>query len=187
MRRILPIMLVVLLIYPAGASVFFEIVDVPTIYVSPGGNSNFSVVVQNMGSESTYARINFRNIPDGMSIIGPLCTEWVDSGTTKEFGCALEVVARGLMPGRYTFEMGIAASGAPPNWKKVDVVVSDIDGGNDFATPDTWEMCEYPPCPPDINLSEGDLPDDGVNIPGFNLIMGALAALLAWRTKSRRS
>jgi hypothetical protein len=44
----------VLLAGQAEASVFFKIVEVPTIYVSPEAEAGFNVSIQNLGSESTY-------------------------------------------------------------------------------------------------------------------------------------
>ncbi|MDP1086270.1 hypothetical protein Q6245_28285, partial [Klebsiella pneumoniae] len=87
--------------------------------------ASFTIVVENLGSKSTYAGLKFRNIPEGLSIVGPRCTKWVDSGTTLEFDCQLSVEAGDISPGSYSFEVGIVATGAPPEWTEVEVIVSD--------------------------------------------------------------
>ena len=172
----------------AEASVFFKIVDTPTIYVSPGGETGFNVSVHNLGSESTYAGLKFSNIPEGLSIVGPRCTKWVDAGTILEFDCQLKVEAGDISPGNYTFEVGIVAKGAPPEWTPVQVVVSEDralpdeseDGEAGLAEPEE----EYPPCPivRDVGGDGGEpVPVEGEEesegIPGFGIgaALGAVA------------
>ncbi|HPJ30962.1 MAG TPA: hypothetical protein PLZ42_06170 [Methanothrix sp.] len=180
--------LLMLLAGQAEASVFFKIVDTPTIYVTPGGETSFNVSVRNLGSESTYAGLKFTNIPEGLSIVGPRCTKWVDSGTILEFDCQLKVEAGDIPPGNYTFEVGIVAEGAPPEWTPVQVVVSEDaalpdqseDGEADLAEPEE----EYPPCPiarDEGGSAEEPAPQEGEEgIPGFGiwLALGALALAL---------
>ena len=197
MRRVLPVILLVLLAGQAEASVFFKIVDTPTVYVSPEGDAGFNISVRNLGSESTYAGLKFTNISEGLSIAGPRCTKWVDSGTTREFDCQLKVEAGDLSPGNYSFEVGIVAKGAPPEWTQVQVIVSDDVAmpadeaeGIDSAEPEE----EYPPCPIVRDVGgdggepaplEGEEEKDG--IPGFGIgaAIGAVA-LLVISGRSRR-
>ncbi len=188
MKRVLPVLLVVLLLVgQAEASVFFKIVEVPTVYVSPEGEAGFTVFVENLGSESTYAGLKFRNIPEGLSIVGPRCTKWVDSGTTREFDCQLMVEAGDVSPGSYAFEIGIVATGAPPEWTEVEVIVSDDAApradqaeGADSAEPEE----EYPPCPVvrDVGGAEGKSGSEEEEevTPGFGIgtALGAAALLL---------
>jgi len=191
MKRVLPVLLLVLLAGQAEASVFFKIVDVPTIYVSPEEETGFAVSVENLGSESTYAGLAFRNIPEGLSIVGPRCTKWVDSGTTLEFDCHLAVEAGDVSPGTYSFEVGIAATGAPPEWTLVEVIVSDDvslivgeaeeveeDAGADLAGMEEEEEEEYPPCP--VVRDVGGADEEEEETPGFGVgaALGALALLL---------
>lgn len=180
-------MLVVLLLAgQAEASVFFKIVDVPTVYVSPEGEAGFTVSVQNLGSESTYAGLKFRNIPEGLSIVGPRCTKWVDAGTILEFDCQLKVEAGDVSPGSYAFEVGIVATGAPPEWTEVEVIVSDDAaqgadqaGGVDLAEP----VEEYPPCPIVRDVGGADRESESgeeEETPGFGIgaVLGAAGLLL---------
>ena len=172
----------------AEASVFFKIVEVPTIYVSPEGEASFTVFVENLGSESTYAGLKFRNIPEGLSIVGPRCTKWVDSGTTREFDCELALEAGDVSPGSYSFEVGIVATGAPPEWRPVEVIVSDDvvpraaePGGAEEtrgADSPALEEEEYPPCP--IARDVGGAEEEEEETPGFGIgaVLGAAALLL---------
>lgn len=191
MKRVLPVLLLVLLLAgQAEASVFFKIVDVPTIYVSPEGETGFAISVENLGSASTYAGLAFRNIPEGLSIVGPRCTKWVDSGTTLEFDCQLSVEAGDVSPGTYSFEVGIAAKGAPPEWTPVEVIVSDDVSlrvgeaeeveeaeGADLAGMEEEEEEEYPPCPVVRDVGGAEEEEE---TPGFGVgtALGALALLL---------
>lgn len=181
----MPVLLLVLLAGQADASVFFKIVEVPTVYVSPEGEAGFTVYVQNLGSESTYAGLKFRNIPEGLSIVGPRCTKWVDAGTVLEFDCQLMVEAGNVSPGSYTFEVGIVATGAPPEWTQVQVIVSDDVAlradeaeGAGLAEPEE----EYPPCPivRDVGGVEEENASAEEETPGFGIgaALGAAALLL---------
>ncbi|MCP1392313.1 MAG: hypothetical protein WCY97_04525 [Methanothrix sp.] len=194
MRRILPVLLLVLMAGQAEASVFFKIVEVPTVYVSPEGEASFTIFVENLGSKSTYAGLKFRNIPEGLSIVGPRCTKWVDSGTTLEFDCQLSVEAGDISPGSYSFEVGIVATGAPPEWTEVEVIVSDDVAprieeaeGADSAEPE-----EYPPCPVvrDVGgTDEESVPGEGEEeTPGFGggAALGALALIFISERIRRR-
>jgi hypothetical protein len=187
MKRVLPVLLLVLLAGQAEASVFFKIVEVPTIYVSPEGEASFTVFVENLGSESTYAGLKFRNIPGGLSIVGPRCTKWVDSGTTREFDCELALEAGDVSPGSYSFEVGIVATGAPPEWTPVEVIVSDdvvpraaeaeeTEGGVEVDSEELEE--EYPPCP--VVRDVGGAEEEEEETPGFGIgtALGAMALLL---------
>jgi hypothetical protein len=188
MKRVLPVLLLVLLAGQTEASVFFKIVEVPTIYVSPEGEAGFTVFVENLGSESTYAGLKFRNIPEGLSIVGPRCTKWVDSGTTREFDCELALEAGNVSPGSYSFEVGIVATGAPPEWRPVEVIVSDdvalmaaeAGGAEEAEGADSPEIEEeeYPPCP--IARDVGGAEEREEETPGFGVgaALGALALLL---------
>jgi hypothetical protein len=187
MKRVLPVLLLVLLAGQADASVFFKIVEVPTVYVSPEGEAGFTVFVENLGSESTYAGLNFRNIPEGLSIVGPRCTKWVDSGTTREFDCQLKVEAGDVSPGSYSFEIGIVATGAPPEWTEVDVVVSDDAAlrGDQAEGADSAELEEeYPPCPVVRDVGGAEVEsrseEEEKETPGFGIgaALGAAALLL---------
>ncbi len=181
----MPVLLLVLLAGMAEGSVFFKIVEVPTVYVSPEGEAGFTVFVENLGSESTYAGLKFRNIPEGLSIVGPRCTKWVDSGTTLEFDCQLMVEAGDVSPGSYSFEVGIVATGAPPEWTPIEVIVSDdaapvadeAEGANSVELEE-----EYPPCPVvrDVGGSDGESGSEEEETPGFGVgaAMGAAALLL---------
>jgi hypothetical protein len=181
MKRVLPVLLLIMLAGQAEASVFFKIVEVPTVYVSPEGEAGFTVFVENLGSESTYAGLKFRNIPEGLSIVGPRCTKWVDSGTTLEFDCQLKVEAWDVSPGSYSFEVGIVATGAPPEWTPVEVIVSDdaaprIDEAEVTDSIEPEE--EYPPCP--VVREVGGAEEEEEETPGFGIgaALGALALLL---------
>jgi hypothetical protein len=181
MKRVLPVLLLLLLAGQAEASVFFKIVEVPTVYVSPEGEAGFTVFVENLGSESTYAGLKFRNIPEGLSIVGPRCTKWVDSGTTREFDCQLMVEAGDVSPGSYAFEIGIVATGAPPEWREVEVIVSDdvaqradqVEGADSGKAEE-----EYPACP--IVRDVGGVEEEEEETPGFGICaaLGAAGLLL---------
>lgn len=189
MKRVLSVLLLVMLASQAEGSVFFRVVDVPAVQVSPGGEAGFTVFIQNLGSQSGYAGLMFRNIPEGLSIVGPRCTKWVDSGTKREFDCQLRVEAADLPPGNYTFEIGIVAAGAPPGWTPVEVIVSgdlvaeaDMAGDVGFEEPEEVLAEEYPPCP---IVMDGDGAGEGARsekeeTPGFGIsaAMGAMVLLL---------
>jgi len=181
MNRILSLLLVTLIAGQASASVYFEIVDVPKVYVTSGKDANFSVQIQNGGSESTYAGLKFRNISEGISIAGPRCTKWVDSGTTKEFDCQLKVEAGDIPPGKYSFEVGISATGAPPNWQTADVVVSEDESlqgevSRPILSPEPLDE-EYPSCPIERDVGGEEPIDEESQLPGFGMILGAIGLL----------
>jgi hypothetical protein len=190
MRRILSVVILVMLAAQAEGSVFFKIVEVPAVQVNPGEEAGFTVFIQNLGSQSGYAGLMFRNIPEGLSIVGPRCTKWVDSGTKREFDCQLRVEAADVPPGNYTFEIGIVAAGAPPGWTPVEVIVSgelaleaDLAGEAGFEEPEeVLAEEEYPPCP--IVMEGGgageDAGSDKEETPGFGIsaALGAMALLL---------
>lgn len=183
------VLLLVLLVGLAEGSVFFKIVEVPTLYVSPEGEAGFTVFVENLGSESTYAGLKFRNIPEGLSIAGPRCTKWVDSGTTREFDCQLKVEAGDISPGSYTFEVGIVATGAPPEWTPVEVIVSDdvAPRADQIEGADSGEPEEYPACPIERDVG-GAVEEEEEETPGFGCgaALGALALLLISGRARRR-
>lgn len=185
------LLLFLLIAGEAEASVFFKIVEVPTIYVSPEGEAGFTIFVHNLGSQSTYAGLIFREIPEGLSIAGPRCTKWVDSGTRREFDCQLRVEAGDVPPGNYSFEVGIVATGAPPEWTRVPVIVAEgadskMEGEADLLP----EPEEYPACP--IVREEGEAPPEkpqgakGTPGLGFPAALGAMAVALHLRGRGRR-
>ncbi|MHC1631677.1 MAG: hypothetical protein ACXQT4_05255 [Methanotrichaceae archaeon] len=177
MNRILPILLLVLLADQAGASVYFKIVDVPEIYASPGEDTNFTVFVQNLGSESTYARLVFRNLPEGMSVVGS-SAKWVDSAAVKEFNCSLKIDAEKIPPGQYSFEVGIAAAKAPPGWHEAEVIVNESRTDNNSVATETKISPTYP------NVEEKS--EEKTTTPGFGAVLGSAAVLLLAR-KIKRS
>ena len=191
MKRFLPVILLLLLAGQAEASVFFKIVEVPTVYVNPDGEAGFTVSVQNLGSESTYAGLKFRNIPEGLSIVGPRCTKWVDAGTVLEFDCQLMVEAGNVSPGSYAFEVGIVATGAPPEWREVQVIVSDdVAPKADQAEGADSGMAEeeYPACPIMRDVGGADWESKEEETPGFGIgaALGAAALLLISGRERRR-
>lgn len=194
------VVILVMLASQAEGSVFFRVVEVPAVQVNPGGEAGFTVFIQNLGSQSGYAGLMFRNIPEGLSIVGPRCTKWVDSGTKREFDCQLRVEAADVPPGNYTFEIGIVAAGAPPMWTPVEVIVSgdlapeaDLAEEAGFEEPEevlVEEEEEYPPCPivMDGGRAEEDAPSDKEETPGFGIsaALGAMALLLIMGRGRRR-
>jgi hypothetical protein len=197
MKRVFAALLLFLIAGGAEASVFFKIVDAPTIFVSPEGEASFTIFVQNLGSQSTYAGLIFRNIPEGLSIVGPRCTKWVDSGTRREFDCQLLVEAAAVPPGSYNFEVGIAAAGAPPEWTPVEVVVTDdptpgIDRSEDAVSKEPEEDREeeevYPPCPiiSDLSGAEGDGILELEGTPGFGICSALVAASVLILRRGKR-
>jgi len=175
MKRILLLLLLLALSAgQVGASVYFKIVEAPTSYVEPDGSSNFTVTVQNLGSKSTYAGLIFRNVPEGIAVVGPRCTKWVDSGTTKVFDCMLRIEVKNISPGKYSFEVGIAAAGAPSSWHRVDVIVAD-------------SVAEAIPAPLVHEETEGEegVPEETA-IPGLGALPAAAALLIAAAGRGRR-
>ncbi|UEC43515.1 MAG: conserved exported protein of unknown function [Methanothrix sp.] len=190
MKRVFAALLLLLIAGQAEASVFFKIVEVPAVQVSPGEEAEFTVFIHNLGSQSGYAGLIFRNIPEGLSIVGPRCTKWVDSGTMREFDCQLVVEAGEIPPGNYTFEVGIVAAGAPPGWTAVEVMVLDYGALVDLDQTGVLSTEEeYPPCPIEMDLAGVEEADDaGDEIPGFGIgaSLGALALLAIWSRARRR-
>lgn len=183
------LLLLLLIAGEAEASVFFKIVEVPAVRVSPGEDAEFTVFIQNLGSQSGYAGLIFRNIPEGLSIVGPRCTKWVDSGTRREFDCQLRVEAGDVPPGNYSFEVGIVAAGAPPEWTPVQVIVSEAGAPRTEGERDELPE-EYPACP--IVREEGEAPtekpQEAEGMPGLGVpaALGAMAVALHLRGRGRR-
>jgi len=84
----------------------------------------------------------------------------------------LRIESGNISPGKYSFEVGIAATGAPPSWHRVEVIVVDT-------------TAEKIPEPSETPVHEETEDKKGVPeetaIPGLGALSAAAALLIAGR------
>jgi len=108
---LLLISLILLLSNQAGASFWFQVIDVTPIVAAPNSEANFTVSVKGLGSERAYVELVFMNITEGLDFT---CLKMIKNvypaGVTK-YNCT--VLVGDLPEGNYSFVVDVAAHSAP--------------------------------------------------------------------------
>lgn len=122
--NIVILILLMLLVGQAGASLWFKVIDISPISMEPNSIANFTVSVKGMGSEGAYVALVFRNVSEGLGISCERKTKYVFPAGTTEYNCTIEVAD--IPPGNYSFVVDVAARGSPSGRMTgyVDVVSS---------------------------------------------------------------
>jgi hypothetical protein len=123
MKRISLFLLIVLLLPSLSlASSYFRIVDVSPIQLYPGTEANFTVTVRGLGSEGQYAKLLFKDLPPGLSVVEAGGMRYIYPAGTRAFVCRMK--AEGVTEGNYSLQIGILAKDAPYSWRTAFAVVS---------------------------------------------------------------
>ena len=108
---LLLIPLLLLLAGLAGASYWFQVIDVTPIEMTPNSEANFTVSVKGLGSERAYVELVFKNKTEGLDFTCPKMIKNVyPTGVTK-YNCTVK--AADVSPGNYSFVVDVAARGSP--------------------------------------------------------------------------
>lgn len=123
---LLLISLILLLSNQAGASYWFQVIDVTPIVATPNSEANFTVSVKGLGSDRAYVELVFKNISEGLDFTCPKMIKNVYPAGVTKYNCSVNV---GDLPeGNYSFEVDVAAHSSPSG-KKVAFVNVVTDAG----------------------------------------------------------
>ncbi len=124
---LLLISLLLLLAGQAGASYWFQVINVTPIEMTPSSEANFTVSVKGLGSERAYVELVFKNKTEGLDFTCPKMIKNVyPTGVTK-YNCTVK--AADVSPGNYSFVVDVAAKGSPSGKKTafINVVAAKSD------------------------------------------------------------
>ena len=117
----------------AGASYWFQVIDVTPIVVTPNSEANFTVSVKGLGSDRAYVELVFKNITEGLDFTCPKMIKNVYPAGVTKYNCSVRV---GDLPeGNYSFEVDVAAHSSPSG-KKTAFVNVVTDAGQSKAQPE---------------------------------------------------
>jgi hypothetical protein len=122
---VLLITLLLLLVGQAGASFWFQVIEITPIEMTANSEANFTVSVKGLGSERAYVELVFKNISDGLHISCPKMIKNVFPAGVTQFNCSVN--AADVPPGNYSFVADVAAKGAPSGKKTgfINVLAKD--------------------------------------------------------------
>ncbi|MBN1324309.1 MAG: hypothetical protein JW986_10005 [Methanotrichaceae archaeon] len=171
-----------LLVFPADGASFFRVVemDLPAVNISPCSEANFSVIVQNIGSDSEYGKLIFRDFPPGLWIVDGGGTKYVYRGGKERFD--LVMGAGQIAPGNYTFDIGVAARGSPSNYRRAFVLVERSVEGSMSAVDIAVGPIDEDGQAPIGESEEAQTAQEEAPMPGA--LAAILAALLGRRLRS---
>jgi hypothetical protein len=112
---LLLIPLLLLLAGQAGASFWFQVIDVSPIEMTPGSEANFTVSVKGLGSERAYVELVFKNKTEGLDFSCPKMIKNVFPAGVTEYNCTVK--AADVLPGNYSFVVDAVARGSPSGKK----------------------------------------------------------------------
>ena len=112
---ILLIPLLFLLVGQAGASFWFQVIDVTPIEMTPNSEANFTVFVKGMGSERAYVELVFKNKTEGLDFSCDKLIKNVFPAGVTDYNCTVK--AADVPPGNYSFVVDVAAKGSPSGKK----------------------------------------------------------------------
>ena len=129
--------LLLLLAGLAGASFWFQVIDVSPIDMTPGSEANFTVSVKGLGSERAYVELVFKNKTEGLDFSCPKMIKNVFPAGVTKYDCVVK--AADVQPGNYSFVVDAAARGSPSGKKTafINVLAANkaSQAGQDNQTP----------------------------------------------------
>jgi hypothetical protein len=173
----------------AGASFWFQVIDVTPIEMTPNSEANFTVSVKGMGSERAYVQLVFKNIAEGLDFTCDRRIKNVFPAGVTKYNCTVKIAD--LPPGNYSFVVDVAATGSPSGKKTAFINVVEAKSGaaivpENKATPDESMLKTYHgPTADEENQTPADTPAEeahGQETPA----PGAMAAILALLLVLRR-
>lgn len=109
------------------ATPYFKVIEYSDVRIAAGGATNFSVTIQNIGGTGTYARVIFKNLPEGINISNATRARYVYPAGKMKFDLVMD--ARHALPGDYTTEVGIGAKGSPYSYRQFNLTVYSESSG----------------------------------------------------------
>lgn len=124
---LLLISLLLLLTGLAGASYWFQVINVTPIEMTPSSEANFTVSVKGLGSERAYVELVFKNKTEGLDFTCPNMIKNVYPAGVTKYNCTVK--AADVSPGNYSFVVDVAAKGSPSGKKTafINVVAAKSD------------------------------------------------------------
>ncbi len=191
---VLLIILLFLLAVQAGASFWFQVIEITPIEMTPNSEANFTVSVKGMGSERAYVELVFKNKTEGFDFS---CRQMIKNvfpaGVTK-YNCSVN--AADVPQGNYSFMVDVAATGSPSGKKTGFINVLATDGGRAIEQ-DTGSMPTGPTLQSYNTFQNTSQADDGNqnpvnepldrtrNTPASGAAAAILAMLLVLRKMTR--
>jgi hypothetical protein len=182
MFRSMPVLLLLLLLLPAGpaaGSYWFKVIDVSPIRLASHEEANFTVSVKGLGSQGTYVELVFKNISQGLNFSCPKMIKYVLPAGVTKYNCTVR--AGDLAPGNYSFVVDAAAAGSPSGRRTAYVEI--IAGpGAQAATPGLGDALK-------ISYSPASTPNqtsatrESRGLPDAGSILAAMAILALWRLR----
>jgi hypothetical protein len=155
---LLLISFLLLLAGQAGASYWFQVINVTPIEMTPSSEANFTVSVKGLGSERAYVELVFKNKTEGLDFTCPKMIKNVyPTGVTK-YNCTVK--AADVSPGNYSFVVDVAAKGSPSGKKTafINVVAAKSDAA---IEPEKQPM----PTGPMLQAYNGSMAEQGNQTP----------------------
>ena len=182
---LLLIPLLLLLAGQAGASYWFQVIDVTPIEMTPNSEANFTVSVKGLGSERAYVELVFKNKTEGLDFTCPKMIKNVFPAGVTKYNCTVK--AADVPPGNYSFVVDVAAKGSPSGKKTafINVVAAKSDAA---IEPEKQPM----PTGPMLQAYNGSRAEQGNQTPAKEPqaqktpAPGAMAAILATLVVLRR-
>ena len=107
--------LLMLLVGLAGASYWFQVIDVTPIEMTPHSEANFTVSVKGLGSERAFVELVFKNKTEGLDFTCQKMIKNVYPAGVTKYNCTAK--AEDVPPGIYSFVVDVAAKGSPSGKK----------------------------------------------------------------------
>ncbi|MCX6673563.1 MAG: hypothetical protein NTY37_07275 [Methanothrix sp.] len=177
--------LLLLLAGLAGASYWFQVIDVTPIEMTPHSEANFTVSVKGLGSERAYVELVFKNMTEGLDFTCPTMIKNVFPAGVTKYNCTVK--AADVVPGNYSFVVDVAARGSPSGKKTAFINV--VAAKSNAAT----EPGKQPiPTGPALQAYNASGADQGNQTPAKvpqvqkTPAPGAMAAILAMLVAMRR-
>jgi hypothetical protein len=124
---VLIITILLLLAGQAGASFWFQVINITPIEMTANSEANFTVSVKGMGSERAYVELVFKNKTDGFDFSCQHLIKNVFPAGVTQYNCSVK--AADVLPGNYSFVVDVAATGSPSGKKTGFINVLAADGG----------------------------------------------------------
>jgi hypothetical protein len=124
---ILLVAILLLLAGHAGASFWFQVINVTPIVMTPNSEANFTVSVKGLGSERAYVELVFRNKTEGLDFSCPRMIKNVFPAGVTQYNCTAK--AAEVPPGNYSFVVDVAAMGSPSGKKTAFINVLAANSG----------------------------------------------------------